>query len=145
MASARPLAVEQRPQIRSLDVAHREVEATVDVACVVDRHDVWVLERHGEFRLAREALAETLIERQLRRHQLQRDCPFQPQVVGAVHDAHSTAADQLVDPVADELGADPDLCLNAHGISPPPGPSLRRCRRPAGMVDPGAEAPLSLG
>ena len=85
------------------------------------------------------------IERQLGRHQLQRDRPFQPQVVGAVDDAHPTAADQLVDPIADELGADPDLCLSAHGISRPPGPSLRRCRRPARMVDAGAEAPLSLG
>ena len=141
----RPLRVKERPQVCSLDVAHREVEATVDVACVVDRHHVRVLERHREFRLAREALAEALIQRQLGRHQLQRDCPFQPQVVGAVDDAHPTAADQLVDPVADELGADPDLCLSAHGISRPPDSSLRRCRRPARMVDAGAEAPLSLG
>jgi hypothetical protein len=34
----------------------------------------------------------------------------------AVDDAHATTADQLVDPIADELGADPDLCLNAQGF-----------------------------
>ena len=125
----RPFGAEERPQVCSLDVAHREVEATVDVAGVVDRHNVRVLERHGELRLAREALAEALIQRQLGRHQLQRDRPFQPQVEGAVDDAHPAAADQLVDPIADELGADPDLCLSAHGISRPPASSLRRCRR----------------
>ena len=131
MASARagssaPSARRSALQVRSLDEAHREVEAAVDVARVVDRHDVRVLERHGELRLAREALAEALVERQLGRHQLQRDRPLQPQVVGAVDDAHPTAADQLVDPIADELGADPDLCLSGHGISRPPGSSLRR-------------------
>ena len=110
----RALGAQERPQIRSLDEAHREVEATVDVACVVDRHDVRVLERHGELRLAREAFAEALIERQLGRHELQRDRPFQPQVVGAVDDAHAAAADQLLDPIADEVGADLDLGGRAH-------------------------------
>ena len=130
----RPLRREERPQVRSLDVAHREVETAVDVACVVDRHHVRVLERHGELRLAREALAEALIERQLGRHQLQRDRPLQPQVEGAVDDAHPTAADQLVDPIADELGADPDLCLIGHGISRPLDFTLRGRGRSAKTI-----------
>ena len=104
----RALRAEQRAQVGSLDVAHRQVEAPVDVARVVDRHHVRVLERHCELRLAREARTEALIQRELGRHQLQRDRPFQPQVVGAVDDAHPATADQLVDPIADELGADPD-------------------------------------
>jgi len=74
----RTFGVEERPQVCSLDVAHREVEATVDIARVVDRHHVRVLERHRELRLAREAFAEALIQRQLRRHELQRHRPFQP-------------------------------------------------------------------
>ena len=52
--------------------SHREVEATADVAGVVDRHHVWVLERHRKLRLTREAFAEALIQRKLGRHQLQR-------------------------------------------------------------------------
>ena len=38
----RTVALEERLQIRSLDEAHRKVKAAVDVACVVDRHDVRV-------------------------------------------------------------------------------------------------------
>ena len=55
-----PSLAQERAQVRPFDIAHREVETTVDVAGVVDRHDVRVLERHGELRLAREALAESL-------------------------------------------------------------------------------------
>ena len=67
-----------------------------------------MLERHGQLRLAGEALAEALVERKLGRDELQRDRPLQAQVVRAVDDAHPAAADQLVDPVADEVGADAD-------------------------------------
>ena len=41
----RALRAEQRSQVGALDVAHREVEQAVDLARVVDRHDVRMLER----------------------------------------------------------------------------------------------------
>ena len=110
----RALGAQQRTQIRTLDEAHRQVEATVDVACVVDRHDVRVLERHGELRLAGEAVVEALIEGQLRRDELQRDGPLQPQVVGPVDDAHAALADQLLDSIAEKVGSDLDLGGRAH-------------------------------
>ncbi len=115
------LRVQQRPQVRSLDAAHREVETTVDVAGVVDRHHIRMFERHGELRLAREAFAETLIQRQVGRHQLERDCSLQPQIVGSVDHAHPTAAEQLLDPIAEEVGADVGRCLNVHVVC--------RCKR----------------
>jgi len=37
--------------------------------------------------------------------------------MGAVDDAHPAAPDQLVDPITDKLGADPDLCLSVQGFS----------------------------
>ena len=73
-----------------------------------------MLERHGELRLAGEALVEALVERELGRDELQRDRPLQPQVVGAIDDAHPAPADQLLDPVAEEVGSDLDLGLSAH-------------------------------
>ena len=49
---------EERPQARAVDVAHREVEDAFDLARVVDRDHVRVVERGGELRLAEEAGAE---------------------------------------------------------------------------------------
>ena len=53
--------------------------------------------------------------------ELQRDRPLQAQVVGPVDDAHAAPTDQLLDPIADELGADLDLgqtCSLASSRSP---------------------------
>ena len=56
--SKRALSAQQRPQVGSLDVAHREIQDTVGVAGVVNRDDVGVLQRHRQLRLACEAFAE---------------------------------------------------------------------------------------
>ena len=102
----RALRSEQRAKVGAVHEPHREIDTAVDVAGVVDRDDVRVLERHHELRLARESLAEAIVARQGRRHQLERDRSLQAQVVGPVHDAHPAAADQLLDPVPEEVGAD---------------------------------------
>src|SRR4029450_11904586 len=91
------LRAQELPQIRPSDEAHRKVEATVDLPCVVNRYDVWMLERHCKLRLPGEALAEALIERELRRDELERHGSLQPEVVGAIDDAHGAAADTLLD------------------------------------------------
>ena len=46
--------------------------------------------------------------------QLERDLPLQPQVLGQVDDAHPAAAEQRLDPVAGELGADPRVVAHVH-------------------------------
>ena len=112
--SSAPFGSEQRAEIAAVHEPHREIDAPVDVARVVDRDDIRVLERHHELRLAREALAEALVPGQGRRHQLQRDRPLQAQVVGPVHDAHPAAAEQLLDPVSEEVAADVDGCGDVH-------------------------------
>ena len=65
-------------------------------------------------RLAQEPLAERLVLGQLRREQLERDLPLQPQVLGQVDDAHPAPAEQRLDPVAGELGADPRVVAHLH-------------------------------
>ena len=45
-------------EVAALHVAHRDVEQVVDLAGLVDRDDVRVVDRGGQLRLAQEALAE---------------------------------------------------------------------------------------
>jgi len=104
-----------------------------------------MVQRRGQLGLGHEPPPEAFVARQVLGQDPQGDRAVEREVRRAVDDAHPAAADQLVDPIADELGADPDLCLSAHGISRPPDSSLRGCRPPKRMVDAGAEAPLSFG
>jgi hypothetical protein len=103
----RALLPEECLQVAALDVSHHEVEPAVEFACVVDRHDVRMLQRSGELGLGQEPLPEAIVCRSLGRDQLHGDGPFQAAVVSAVDDSHSASADQFVDPVAEDLGADP--------------------------------------
>ena len=97
---------QHRLQVGALDEAHRDVQLPVDLARVVDRDDVRMLDRGRQPRLAQEALAERHVVGELRGEQLQRDVAVEREVVGAVDDAHAAAADQRLDPIAGELGAD---------------------------------------
>ena len=65
-----------------------------------------MLERGRHPRLREEALAERHVVREMRREQLQRDITVEREIVRAVDDAHPAAADQRLDPIAGELGAD---------------------------------------
>ena len=131
----RMLGAQQLCEVGSDDEAHGQVEAAVDIACVVDRHDVRMLERHRELGLPGEPLAETLVERELGRDELERHCPLEPQVVGAVDDAHPAAADHVLDPVADEVSASPGRQLDhptvpsAFRADPTPRPRDPPARR----------------
>ena len=46
----RPFGEEQPPQVGPVHVAHRDVQRAVDLAGVVDRHDIRVIEPRGETR-----------------------------------------------------------------------------------------------
>ena len=65
-----------------------------------------MLQRGSDPRLGQEPLPERHIVREMRRQQLQRDITIERKVPGAVDDAHPTAADQGLDAIAGELGAD---------------------------------------
>ena len=83
-----------------------------DLAGVVDRDDVRVVDRRGQPRLAQEPLAEAHVLGQLRREDLQRDVAVEREVVGAVDDAHPAAAEQRLQPVAGQLRA--ETRIHAH-------------------------------
>ena len=90
-------------QVCALDVAHREVEARISLARVVDRDDVRMIEARGNPRLAEKALAESLVLGVTRSEDLEGNVPVEAAVVRAVDLSHATAADQLLDPVAADL------------------------------------------
>jgi len=100
----RTLLGEQPLEIRAVDEAHGDVELPGDLARVVDRDDRRMVERCGQPRLAQEALAEPNVLGELGGKQLQRHVPVEREVARPVHDAHPTAAQQRLDPVARELG-----------------------------------------
>ena len=118
-----PLSCEELPQVGALDVAHRDVELAVNVVGLEDRDDVRVVEAREQLRLAQEALSEAIVLRQVRSEQLERHPAFEAQVQRSVHVGHPTTAEERLDPVASEVGADPDVgCVHvaqivAHGSS----------------------------
>jgi hypothetical protein len=68
-----------------------------------------MVERCGELRLAKEALSEGLVRRQLGSEELQRDLSLEPEVIGPIDHAHAATADSLLDAVTGEDGADPNV------------------------------------
>jgi hypothetical protein len=104
----------KRTEVGAVYEPHREIDVAVDVAGVVDRNHIRVFQRHDELGLAGEALAETLVERKSGRDELDRDRPLQAKVVRPVHDTHPAAADQLLDPVTEEVRADVDGRVDVH-------------------------------
>ena len=121
---SRPIALQQPGEILAVDVLHRQEDAAVGLADVVDAADVAV--RH----LARDAhLVVELRERcgslgDGRRQELQRDRLAEREVVGAVDLAHAAAADQADDAVA--------LGQQRAGGDRLAGGSRARRRQPAG-------------
>ena len=111
-----PFAAQQLAQVDAVDVRHREVEHAAVLARGERPHDVRVVERRGELRLAQEALPEPLVVRELGREQLQRD-PLPVRVLGEVDGAHRAAREQLPDPEPSDDAA--GWTVDAHGSSQP--------------------------
>jgi hypothetical protein len=57
------LAPEERLEVGALDVAHRDEEPPVGLACLVDRHDIGVVEARRDARLAEHSVSEGLVVR----------------------------------------------------------------------------------
>ena len=121
----RALGAQEQAEVGAVNEPHREVDATIDVAGVVDRDHVRMLKRHDELGLAGKALAEALVDaRDSGATSFRATAPFEPQVIGAVDDTHPAAADRLLDPKAEEVGANAGREVDE---SPPPS---------VGLVDP---------
>ena len=101
-------------EVTPLDVAHGDEEDVLGRPGLVDRDDVRMVDRRSQLRLAQEAVAERLVLGEARSEQLERDLPLEPQILGQVDDAHAAQAQQRLDPVAGELGADPRVVAHLH-------------------------------
>src|SRR4028119_2035794 len=105
--AGRPLGLRRASLVQPLleraarDVLHRDVAgAVVDLAPVVDLHDVRGGEPRGARRLAPEALVELLVAGVLAPQDLQRHVPVQDLVVGQKDLRHATAPPGARDGVA---------------------------------------------
>ena len=98
----------QLAQVRAVDPAHRDEEALVLLARLVDGDHVRMLERGGHARLAHEARAELRIARQLGRDQLEGHRALETLLHGPVDDSHATSAGDGLDAVAGEEPAGGD-------------------------------------
>ena len=73
-----------------------------------------MVDRRGQLRLAEEAVAERAVLGEACGEQLERNPPLEPQILGEVDDAHAAPAQQRLDPIAGELGADPRVVAHLH-------------------------------
>ena len=93
-------------QVDAVDVAHRQVGRAVELAGLVDRDDVGVVDRGREVGLAVEPRAEVGVVGQLVGQQLERHLAPQFALLGEVDDAHAAAAEDPLDAVRPEVGAE---------------------------------------
>ena len=107
-------ALQALVQVTPLDVAHGDEEEIVGRPSLIDRDDVRMVDRRGQLRLVQEAVTERFVHGEAGGQQLQRDAPLEPQILGQVDDAHATPAQQGLDPIAGELGADPRVLAHLH-------------------------------
>ena len=135
----RPLRVE-RPgggdraaEVDALDEAHVQVELPVDLAVVVDRDDVGLVQPGGHLGLAPEARGEPLVAAVGDGEALERDRALLAQVGGPVHLAHGPAPDHPLDPVRAEAFArhTGDRSQKRMPFQGTPGAANSRARRPA--------------
>jgi hypothetical protein len=104
---------DQTTEVGPIDVPHREEQHAVGLIGVVDRHDVWVVDRGGDFGFPQESVPELLVVRQLGREQFEGDHPTEAQVPCQVDGTHPSPADDLLDAVPGDLGPDPGVLGHA--------------------------------
>ena len=89
-----------------LVVRHGDERLAVVVADLVDRRDVWMIERTSGPRLSQQAGRGVWTARGLRVQKLQRDSPLESRILREIDRAHAARADVADDPVVGDAGAD---------------------------------------
>ena len=90
----------------ALVMRHRDERLAGEVADLVDRSDVRVIERAGRARLPQQAGSGVGMAGGLRREELERDPALEVRVFGQIHRPHPAGADVAEDPVVGDGGAD---------------------------------------
>jgi hypothetical protein len=93
---------EQGCQVGAFDQAHIQVEPSIDLAEVVDRHDVRFTELGGKSAFPAEPGLEFGVSGQLRPKPLQCHNPSVDRVEGAVHVSHAAPPEQLFQAIRTE-------------------------------------------
>jgi hypothetical protein len=88
-------ALEPAVQRQTFEEFHREERHAAVLADLVDGDDMVALHGGGGLGLAQEAAVGGLVGGQFRFHDLERDFPFQAEVLGQEDDAHTAAAQHL--------------------------------------------------
>ena len=86
----------------AVDKPHGHVKAAVDLAEIVDRHDMWFVQNGRCLRFPTEPCLILLVVGEVRGKQLQRDDPVHGGVERFPHFPHAAAAQQVYQPVPAE-------------------------------------------
>ena len=97
------LGADQRLQVAAGDVAHRDVVDAVDLARVVDREDVRMVEARGERRLLHKAFADRVVGGQIGGQYLQRDIAREADLGRVIDSSGPAAPDRGMQPVTGPL------------------------------------------
>ena len=90
----------------SVVVRHRDERLTGVVADLVDRRDVWMIERAGGTRLPEQPGRAFPASGRFRLEKLECHAPVEVRVLSQIHRAHPAGADAADDPVMGDGGAD---------------------------------------
>ena len=101
----RPLS-EEIAEVATADVRHHQIEKTIHLACVVNRHHVRMPKVGRESRLSEESLAEGVVGSEFRRQDLDGTLVLEVHVESEVHDPHAPTPDDRLDPIWTEVAAD---------------------------------------
>ena len=97
-------------QVAADDEAHHDVQLPVDLARVVDRHHVRMLQRRRHPRLRQKPLPERHVLGEMRRQQLQRHITIERQITRPIDNPHPTPTQQRLQPITGKLRPDGGVC-----------------------------------
>jgi hypothetical protein len=103
-------------QRRALQILHGDERSSVLLADVVDRTDVWMVERRCGPGFALKAAQGLGIARQIVGDELERHGTVKPRVFGFVHHAHPAAAELLDDAVVRERLTDQRIAASLTAV-----------------------------
>ena len=130
----KPSLVHPLAQRRPLDETHCQIEPPFRLSRVVDRNNIWMIQRSRMFPFSPEPLPERFVAAQLRREHLQRNRTPKRHLLGTIDDGHPAKADDVDDPEATERLARRKDCRRSRHSSPLwPTPLAGRART-AGII-----------
>src|SRR6266850_3351734 len=103
-------------EVLSLYEAHRDHDVLISFEHRIDRNDVRMIETRRELRLGPQTHAKSLVRSELGREHLERDGPFEPQVLREIDDPHPAAPEHALDSIAEEFASDSEFACAGHRV-----------------------------